>query len=109
MTDAANAGSSVGEPVLADEGKVVLISKDQQRFEVSKAVAKMSVLVSDMIEEYDDDDEVPEAPLMNVTGKVLKKVWSSASTTSRPQWTRLKSLFELMICRRLFQNGTRLL
>ena len=69
MTDAA--ATTNGSAVMETE-KVILMSKDQKKFEVSRAVAKMSGLVADMIEEY--EDETPEAPLMNVTGKVLKKV-----------------------------------
>jgi len=54
-----------------DERKIKLISKEGDDYEVPAAVAKMSELVKNMME---DDDEDAEIPLPNVKATVLKKV-----------------------------------
>jgi len=58
------------------QGRLVeLISGDKQSFSISERAAKLSGLISDMLEEDDNDDgEIPSIPLPNVSGSVLGKV-----------------------------------
>jgi len=56
-----------------DERKIKLISKEGDAYEVPGAVAKMSELVKNMMED-DCDDDIAEIPLPNVKATVLKKV-----------------------------------
>eukprot|EP00568_Trieres_chinensis_P018747 CAMPEP_0183327090 /NCGR_PEP_ID=MMETSP0160_2-20130417/83579_1 /TAXON_ID=2839 ORGANISM="Odontella Sinensis, Strain Grunow 1884" /NCGR_SAMPLE_ID=MMETSP0160_2 /ASSEMBLY_ACC=CAM_ASM_000250 /LENGTH=259 /DNA_ID=CAMNT_0025495203 /DNA_START=67 /DNA_END=847 /DNA_ORIENTATION=+ len=61
----------------SEERTVRLTSKEGESTEVPAAVAKMSVLVRDMIDENDDDDDdevTAEVPLPNVEASVLAKV-----------------------------------
>ncbi|CAJ1949905.1 unnamed protein product [Cylindrotheca closterium] len=57
----------------SEEGTVVLVSKEGDKFPVPKAVAYMSGLAKDTIDDENDDDE-PEVPLPNVKADVLRKV-----------------------------------
>lgn len=50
------------------------MSKEGDAFPVPAKVAKMSELVSQMIEDEDDDENTPEIPLPNVKATVLEKV-----------------------------------
>ena len=58
--------------------KVVLVSKEGDKFNVKKELALMSVLVKTMIDDDDnmdvDDDEVQEVPLINVSSSDLMTV-----------------------------------
>jgi len=58
----------------AEEGTVVLVSKEGDKFPVPKPVANMSGLAKDTIDDDDDDDEEQEVPLPNVKAEVLRKV-----------------------------------
>lgn len=53
------------------EGKVQLMSSDNQVFEVAQEAALMSGTVKNMIEEVGSDDQIP---LPNVSGIILAKV-----------------------------------
>jgi S-phase kinase-associated protein 1 len=53
---------------------VCLVSQEGDKFDIPKTVAMMSELVNAMIEEYEDDEDVQEIPLINVKNKVLVKV-----------------------------------
>jgi S-phase kinase-associated protein 1 len=61
---------------MSEENKrqVELVSKDKQNFKVERDVIQMSGLVKDMLEEGDEEDEVPSIPVPNVDSKPLQKV-----------------------------------
>ena len=52
---------------------VILVSKEGEQFTVDKDVAWQSVLMRTMLED-DDDDSIPEIPLLNVSSKALVKI-----------------------------------
>lgn len=62
---------------VADDSKknqmVILVSPEGLKVEVPRNVAELSNLVKEMLAD-DDDDEVPEIPLPNVTKETLDKV-----------------------------------
>ena len=52
---------------------VVLAANDTSKFTVERRVIEMSLLVKDMLEEYDEDeDDSPLIPVPNVDGSTLK-------------------------------------
>lgn len=58
-----------------DNDTVKLISQDNESFVVTKKVAKMSKLITDMmLVDEDNDDEEREIPLPNAKGPILGKV-----------------------------------
>jgi len=57
-----------------EERKIKLISKEGVAYEVPEAVAKISELVKNMLEDDCDDDNMTEIPLPNVKTTVLQKV-----------------------------------
>lgn len=54
--------------------KVIFISGEGKRKEISREAASLSELVQDML--HDDDDDVPEVPLPEVNNEVLLRVVS---------------------------------
>lgn len=57
----------------SEEEQVILLSGDNVSFTVSKQVALSLELAKTMLNEL-EDDEIPEVPLPNVSGKILEKV-----------------------------------
>lgn len=56
------------------QGKCVLVSQEGEKFEVPKAVAVLSGLVKEMVDDDDDDDDAAEIPLPNVKAPILRLV-----------------------------------
>ena len=50
------------------------MTADEQVFEVPREVALMMPTVKDMLNDIDSGDDIPEAPLPNVTGTIMAKV-----------------------------------
>lgn len=55
------------------DGQVILKSKDDREFAVSRAVANMSVTIKNILADFDDVSN-PEIPVPNVSGPILEKV-----------------------------------
>ena len=51
--------------------KIILVSSDGEKVEISSKAVQRSVLVKGIIEDYPDD---PEVPLNNVKSNILKKI-----------------------------------
>jgi S-phase kinase-associated protein 1 len=51
-----------------------LVSKTGEKFEVSYKAAKLSQLVSDATEKFDDQDTTPDVEILKVESECLKKV-----------------------------------
>ena len=51
--------------------KLVLISQEEERFEVDPAIAQMSILIQNLREDMDDDDCSEPIPLPGVSSKYL--------------------------------------
>jgi S-phase kinase-associated protein 1 len=58
-----------------DESYVEIVSGDKQKFKVKKKIILMSGLISDMLEEQDEEDEdIPSIPIPNVNGKTFEVI-----------------------------------
>lgn len=85
----------------ASDAKLVLVSKDEQQFQVARFVIQMSGLIKDMLEEA-EENESPNIPIPNVESRALKKVieycdyhWNNkADEIEKP----LKGKIEDVIC-----------
>ena len=53
---------------------VTLVSKEGDKFQVSTEISNMSRLISDMLEDNDDEACTEDIPLANVTSKFLKVI-----------------------------------
>ena len=51
--------------------KLVLISQEEERFEVDPAIAQMSILIQNLREDMDDDDFSEPIPLPGVPSQYL--------------------------------------
>ena len=51
--------------------KVTLISSDNEKYEISSKAAKRSTVISNVLESYPEDSEIP---IPNVTSKILKVI-----------------------------------
>jgi S-phase kinase-associated protein 1 len=55
----------------AEDGKIKLVSHDQETIEVEKSVAIQSVLIKSMLEDAGEDEDIP---VPNVSSAVLNKI-----------------------------------
>lgn len=71
------------------------MSKEGESFEVSLAVAKMSQLVNETLDDDDDDDgDIKDVPLPNVGSEVLRKVISFGEHYQEEQMTPIQPPFK---------------
>ena len=59
---------------MSDQVHLLPEGKDELRVTVSRKAAEMSELIKSMLADDDDDSEIPEIPLLEVSSDVLKKV-----------------------------------
>jgi hypothetical protein len=57
-----------------EDKDVELVSKDKQKFKIKWKIAELSGLLKDMLEETEDDEEMPSIPVPNIEGKNLKDI-----------------------------------
>mmetsp|Transcript_3510 Transcript_3510/g.6647 ORF Transcript_3510/g.6647 Transcript_3510/m.6647 type:complete len:99 (-) Transcript_3510:399-695(-) len=72
---------------MPDDQKITLISNDGRRFEVPLAVARISAMIADQINDDDNDNAIESEILCpKVSGDILQKVVD----TKNNQWKKLK-------------------
>jgi len=55
-------------------GKVILLSGDGQKIEITRPMAEMSELMKSMLADDDDPDDIPEIPLLEVSYEIMLRV-----------------------------------
>jgi S-phase kinase-associated protein 1 len=83
--------SSESKPTV---GSVKLTSQDGESFDVPSSVAKISMVVKNILDEdQDDDDDDKEIPLPNVKTAILTKVIEFARHFSLEPMTEIEKVF----------------